>query len=93
MRPDAGAPGAEPGLDQAEQDLLWRQLLGLACVTMLPASWDKRFVRDMVRRGSAAGLTENQRNQVRRLAYRYRRQMSPALVPDRVQLPPRSHAR
>ncbi len=50
---------------------------------MLPGSFDKRFVRD-VSNLAAAGqpLTDRQGLQVLRLAWRYRRQMPKALVPD-----------
>lgn len=54
--------------------------------TLQPGQWDKKFVEDMFTR-DAATLTENQRNQVRRLAYKYRCQMPRALVPQKVHLP------
>ena len=91
--PDAGqvalplGPVAPPAPDQAELDLLWRQLLALACVTMQPGSWDKRFVKQNVLFGKPERLSERQANAVRMLAYKYRRQMPRGLVPSRVKLP------
>lgn len=73
-------------VDQAELARLREQIQALSGCTMIPGSWDKRFVTDMLER-SPATLTENQRNQVRRLAYKYRRQMPAAMASNRVNLP------
>ncbi len=73
-------------VDQAELAALKEMLKHLAQCTFLPGYWDKRFVRNM-HQSDPAKLTENQRNQVRRLAYKYRRQMPAAVVPARVKLP------
>lgn len=45
----------------------------LAKCTMLPGSWDKRFVRDLQ---GAEELTVNQAEQIDRLYHRYRRQIT-----------------
>jgi hypothetical protein len=70
----------------AELDRLREQLRHLQACTMIPGCWDKRFVADTFQKDPAK-LTENQRNQVRRLAYKYRRQMPAQLVPNRTNLP------
>lgn len=52
--------------------------------TFLPASTDKRFVRDMAARSRTAhppALTDRQAAYLTRLAWRYRRQMPRGLVP------------
>ena len=81
-------------VDMAENDLLRRQLRHLKgeSVTMLPGSWDKTFINDVFGKDIAT-LTENQRNQVRRLAYKYRRQMPRELIPERVHTPRSGGAR
>ncbi len=73
-------------VDQAELAVLREQIQALSGCSMIPGSWDKRFVTDMLERSPAA-LTENQRNQVRRLAYKYRRQMPQKLLPKSVKMP------
>lgn len=73
-------------VDMAEAEMLAAQLKALHGVTFLPGSWDKRFVRDMHQRDPAT-MTENQCNQVRRLARKYRRQMPAHLVPAGTNLP------
>lgn len=72
--------------DLAEHAVLREQMRHLQGCDMQPGSWDKRFINDVFLK-EPANLTENQRNQVRRLAYKYRRQMPPNLVPNRVQAP------
>jgi hypothetical protein len=52
--------------------------LALARCRFLPGSWDKSFVRGMVHRARTAPdepLTEHQAELMRRLAYKYRRQI------------------
>lgn len=75
-------------VDQAELKRLQEQLrhLHAASTEMQPGSWDRTFIRDVFEKGVVT-LTENQRNQVKRLAYKYRRQMPKELVPARVQMP------
>ncbi len=72
--------------EHLELDRLRKQLRHLQGCSMIPGCFDKRFVRQNADRDPAT-LTENQRNQVRRLAYKYRRQMPAALVPARVHMP------
>jgi hypothetical protein len=66
-------------VDMAEIDTLRDMLRHLQSANMLPGSWDKRFVSDIWQRDPAT-LTENQRNNVRRLVKKYRRQMPAHLV-------------
>lgn len=73
-------------VDQAELAQLRAQIEALSSCTMIPGCWDKRFVTSVLSR-SASTMTENQRNQVRRLAYKYRRQLPRALVPTGVKMP------
>ena len=51
--------------------------------TFLPASWDKRFARALAMM-PADKITERQRRNVIRLAWKYRRQMPDDLVPSRM---------
>ena len=62
--------GAEP---------LTQMLSALAKCTFLPASFDKRFVRDMLGRNPEA-MTEKQRRLVSALVQRYRRQIPASVV-------------
>ncbi|WP_337846795.1 hypothetical protein [Sphingomonas sp.] len=64
-------------------DLLPERVRALAGLSYLPGSWDKRFVRD-VNAIVAAGqpLSPKQRENVDRLARKYRRQMPARLVPE-----------
>ena len=50
--------------------------------TFLPASWDKRFARALAMM-PADKITERQRRNVIRLAWKYRRQMPDDLVPSK----------
>ncbi len=77
--------------ETAELERLRLQLRHLQACRMIPGCWDKRFVDGNFQRDPAE-LSENQRNQVRRLAYKYRRQMPRELVPERVHLPRASGA-
>ena len=61
-------------VEQAENETLRQMLRHLQGVTMLPGSPDKRFVRDVWQRDPAT-LTVKQKGYVRRLAFRYRRQL------------------
>lgn len=72
-------------VELAEMETLRLTLRHLRDAAMLPGCWDKRFVDDVWQR-EPASLTQNQRNQVRRLAYKYRKQMPAGLVPARVNL-------
>lgn len=47
----------------------------LAGCTMLPGSWDKRFVRDMRGRPDDFEPTEKQATMIDKLHHRYRRQI------------------
>ena len=64
-------------------DLIPERIRVLATLSYLPGSWDKRFVRD-VNAIVAAGesLSPKQRENVDRLARKYRRQMPARLVPE-----------
>ncbi len=73
-------------VDRAEAAQLRAQIEALAACTMIPGCWDKRFITNVLERSPTA-LTENQRNQVRRLAYKYRRQLPRTLVPNGVKMP------
>ena len=50
----------------------------LASCRFLPGSWDKRFVKDMA---AQTLVTEKQAQQIARLAWKYRRQIPPAIRP------------
>lgn len=50
----------------------------LAQCRFLPGSWDKRFALDMAAQST---VTEKQAQNIARLAWRYRKQMPPALRP------------
>ncbi len=49
----------------------------LTQVTMLPGSWDKRFVSKIVHTPTDKTLTESQNEWLYRLLYKYRRQTIP----------------
>lgn len=68
-----------PALTQSHFDRM-RRALG-EC-TFLPASSHKRFARQ-VSQMPLENITEKQRRHVIRLAWRYRRQMPPDLVPSK----------
>jgi hypothetical protein len=57
----------------AEQRHTLRQL---ARCTMLPGSWDKRFVRDLIGYSDDQVLSPRQAAMVEKLSHRYRRQIS-----------------
>lgn len=66
-------PAPPVPLARAPVGSLHRAMLdALASCTFLPASWDKRFVRDLQ---GAATLTPRQALNIERLAFRYRRQI------------------
>lgn len=44
--------------------------------TMLPGSWDKRFIRDLAAKPTDFQLTDRQEYHLKRLAYKYRRQLA-----------------
>lgn len=55
----------------------------LAALSYLPGSWDKRFTRDVAAIVNAGQpLTEKQMANVERLAWKYRRQLAPRLIPN-----------
>ena len=55
----------------------------LRYVTMLPGTWDKKFVMDMAKRleSDLSPLTERQSYQIERLAWKYRRRITASAVP------------
>ncbi len=69
-------------VDQAEHETMRRRLWHLQSATMLPGSWDKRFISDIWQRDPAT-LTAKQRESVMRLAWKYRRQMPADLAPKK----------
>lgn len=72
------------------QDERWLALsLEPGRITYLPASWDKRFARSLAEkaRDPDALLSERQREQMRRMAHRYRGQLGIAASRDAYQLP------
>lgn len=54
----------------------WEMVSLLAQCRFAPATWDKRFVRDMHARGKDASLSEKQAEQINRLFHRYRKQIA-----------------
>lgn len=58
-------------------------------ITYLPGSWDKRFARSLAEkaRQDDATLSARQRDQMHRMAHRYRRQLGIAASRDAYQLP------
>lgn len=77
--------GVEPSPIPFQEVALTRLLetvAALARCKFLPGSTDKRFARDVASIVSGGfPLTEKQQAHVLRLAYKYRRQMPPGLVP------------
>lgn len=64
-------------------DLEAERIRALSRCTMLPGSYEKRFVRDLsVRDPVTTSLTEKQAALVESLAWRFRRQMPARLVPE-----------
>jgi hypothetical protein len=53
-------------------------ILRLSACSFSPASWDKKFVRDMTHEASQLNplITEKQAAQLPRLAHRYRKQLA-----------------
>jgi hypothetical protein len=75
-------------IDQDDQDrmawcetqLLERRIKALAAATMLPHSFDKRFVRSISTR-LPESLSDRQKDLVLKLAWKYRRQIGRSLAP------------
>ena len=51
----------------------------LANCSFLPASWDKRFVNDMVQQST---VTEKQAHALATVAWKYRKQLDPKIRPS-----------
>jgi hypothetical protein len=66
-------------VDLAEHEALRAMLRHLQSATMLPGSFDKRFVGDVWQRAPAS-LTPRQVAFVKRLVWKYRRQMPAELA-------------
>jgi hypothetical protein len=66
----------------ADRDTFDRMRRALGRCTFLPAHPDKRFARSLSTM-PADRITERQRRHVIRLAWKYRRQMPPDLVPSK----------
>lgn len=62
-------------------------VIALTKCSFLPASWDKRFVRDMA---DKAEVSEKQAASIARLAWRYRKQLPPDVRPVREPIPGRA---
>jgi hypothetical protein len=56
---------------------LREQINALARCTMLPGSWDKRFVRDLQAFPDGCRITPRQAEMISKLLHRYRRQLRP----------------
>ena len=72
-----------PVVKQRANEITILRAKALANCTFLPASWDKRFARDMARQANAETpvFSEKQIENINRLAWKYRRQISEKLVP------------
>jgi hypothetical protein len=65
-------------------DMAMERAKALARCTMLPGTWDKRFVRSVAAiAASGVSMTDKQVEQVDRLAWKYRRQLPVRLVPEK----------
>lgn len=53
----------------------YRLIQSLTRVTVLPGSWDKRFIGNMAAKGPDSLLSVHQAEWVERLAWKYRRQL------------------
>lgn len=71
------------------QDIAAERAKALARLSYFPGTWDKRFTRDVAAIVTAGReLTEKQAENVERLAWKYRRQLPPRLIPN----PPGPHS-
>ncbi len=59
--------------------LQWQMVQELSRCSFAPASFDKKFTRDMVARGEKYTLSEKQAGIVWQLHYRYRKQIQGSL--------------
>jgi hypothetical protein len=66
-------------VELAENETLRQMLRHLQSTAMQPGCWDKRFVSDVWQRDPAT-LTQKQKDTVRRVAGKYRRQLPKELV-------------